>query len=199
MRRTRSIRAAASGQQRCVGFEPIAKRNCRVLILGSLPGIRSLEQGQYYALPQNAFWRILGELLDFDPDLAYGARKRRLLAARIALWDVCGSAHRLGSLDSSIQSGTIIVNDFAKFLSARRQLTLICFNGAKAADTYRRKVLPDLPNDLQGIPGVTLPSTSSAHAGMNYARKLALWAIVTQAAAGMGVGHRCQSSPNADQ
>jgi TDG/mug DNA glycosylase family protein len=165
-------------QAHCTGFGPIANRGCKVLILGSLPGRRSLQQGEYYALPRNAFWRILGELCEFEPDLPYEARKKRLLGARIALWDVCGSAHRPGSLDSSIQPDSIVVNDFVNFLSGHRQLRLICFNGAKAADLYRRKVLPGLPQDLRSIPTMTLPSTSPAHAGMSYATKLRRWAAV---------------------
>jgi double-stranded uracil-DNA glycosylase len=175
---------------KCIGFGPIANRNCRVLILGSLPGRRSLEQGQYYALPRNAFWRILGDLFRFQPDADYEIRKRCLLQAGIALWDVCESAQRTGSLDASIQSDTIVVNDFAGFLSVHRELRLICFNGGRAADLYRRKVQPRLPPDLRSIPSVALPSTSPAHAGMSYGRKLERWSVV-QAAAGIRASHSC--------
>jgi hypoxanthine-DNA glycosylase len=72
-------------------FAPIEKADAKILILGSMPGEASLKAGEYYAHPRNLFWRIMGELLGFDPSLPYKERIQALKSARIALWDVLRS------------------------------------------------------------------------------------------------------------
>lgn len=158
------------------GFAPIARRDAQVLILGSLPGRESLARQQYYAHPRNAFWPIMAELCGASPDLAYGQRARRLREHHVAVWDVCHAAHRPGSLDAAIHPDTVVPNDFTRFLRSHRHIALICFNGGKAAELYRRRVLPALPAEFQDLPRVTLPSTSPAHAARSQAVKLARWA-----------------------
>lgn len=166
------------------GFPPIAGPDASVLILGTLPGQESLRQQQYYAQSRNAFWPIMGRLLGFSPALPYGERAAVLAARRVALWDVCAAAYRPGSLDASIAPASIVVNDFAGFLAAHPGIGLICFNGAKAADLYRRKVGPGLPGAVRDIPVETLPSTSPAHAGMSFETKLARWSSILLPALG---------------
>lgn len=157
------------------GFPPIAAPDAKVLVLGTLPSQVSLSKGEYYGQPRNAFWGIMGGLFGFDPGLLYEERKRRLTAAGIALWDVCEAAHRPGSLDASIDEDSMIPNDFATFLASHRQVRLIFFNGAKAADLFRRKV-PHAPGSDAKVPRLeTLPSTSAANAAMRYEEKLARW------------------------
>jgi hypoxanthine-DNA glycosylase len=151
-----------------------------MLILGSLPGKRSLELVEYYAQPRNAFWKIMGALIGASPDLPYRTRLRKLTASRIALWDVCAAARRDGSLDASIEASSIIPNRFTAFLAAHPAIGLICFNGATAAALYRRLVLPTLPAALREIRTKSLPSTSPAHAAMPYAEKLALWSAAVR-------------------
>jgi hypoxanthine-DNA glycosylase len=158
-----------------VGFPPIARADARVLVLGSLPGQVSLARQQYYAQPRNAFWKIAGELFGFDPALDYAGRQRRLVAQRVALWDVCAAAVRPGSLDARILRASVVPNDFAAFLAAHRRIRRICFNGATAASLFERLVWPTLPASLQDLPRIRLPSTSPAHAGMSHAHKLAAW------------------------
>jgi len=160
------------------GFPPIARRDARVLILGSLPGRESLARRQYYAHPRNAFWSIMGAIVGALPDLPYVERARRLRQHHVALWDVCAAAQRSGSLDTAIRHHSVVPNDFAEFLRAHPRIALICFNGAKAAELYRRLVLPTLPEKLRFIPRVTLPSTSPAHAARSQAEKLRRWAAV---------------------
>jgi hypoxanthine-DNA glycosylase len=169
------VRSPRATKERSSGFPPVARRDARVLILGSLPGVRSIQAQQYYAQPQNAFWRIMGELVGAGPELAYAARLRALTSQRIALWDVAAAAVRPGSLDSAIVQGSVEANDFGAFLAAHRRIGLICFNGAKAAELYRRLVLPGLDEPYATLPTERLPSTSPAHAGMPYARKLEAW------------------------
>ncbi|MCU0758873.1 MAG: DNA-deoxyinosine glycosylase [Steroidobacteraceae bacterium] len=157
------------------GFPPIASPGARVLVCGSLPGQTSLAMRQYYAQPRNAFWRITGELFGFDPGLGYAQRTAALAAHGVALWDVCASAVRPGSLDAGIRRDTVVVNDFAPFLLAHRHIGRLCFNGGAAFDLFERRVLPTLPASLQALTRIRLPSTSPAHAGMGYAQKLERW------------------------
>jgi hypoxanthine-DNA glycosylase len=153
----------------------VAACDAEVLILGSLPGERSIAVQQYYAQERNAFWRIMGELCGAEPQMVYPARLKRLCASGIALWDVVAAGERRGSLDSAIVTSTIAVNDFHAFFAAHARIRLICFNGRKAENLYIRRVLPMLPVEAAGIESRLLPSTSPAHAARSYEQKLALW------------------------
>ena len=161
-----------------VGFPPIVGPSARVLILGSLPGVVSLKRREYYAQPQNTFWRIMGELFGFSPELPYAARTDALIAHHVAVWDVCASAHRPGSLDSAIALESVQANDFASLYSRQIGIRLICFNGAAASHLYKRRVMPTLRADLREIPSRVLPSTSPAHASVPYKAKRSAWEIV---------------------
>jgi hypoxanthine-DNA glycosylase len=160
---------------RQTGFPPIANRDAEVLILGSFPGRRSLEAGQYYAHPMNSFWRIMGRVLGAGFDVPYAKRKRILKERHIALWDVVKAARRPGSLDVSIIGVSIEPNDFRRFFRSHPRIRLVCLNGGKAAELYRRRVLPSL---TRPIPYERLPSTSPAHAAMPFEKKLARWRVV---------------------
>lgn len=167
-----------------IGFPPIADRDARVLVLGSLPGRRSLEMRQYYAQPHNAFWRIMGALFGAGAELPYDERSARLRASGIALWDVVAAAERDGSLDTSIVGATVVVNDFASFFASHRGIELVCFNGAKAAELYRRRVLATLPPSAAEVPMRMLPSTSPAHASLRFEQKLERWAAALESVRG---------------
>lgn len=162
------------------GFPPIADAHARILILGSLPGQVSLQRQQYYAQPQNAFWKIMGRLFGAGPELPYAERAHRLVQNGIALWDVCAAAQRPGSLDAAIVHSSVVPNDLASFIETHSGVGLICFNGGKAADLYRRFALPGLPASVRAIRYETLPSTSPAHAAMPFEKKLTRWAAVLQ-------------------
>ena len=97
---------------RCEGFGPVVDAQCRVLVLGSMPGIASLEKHQYYGHPRNLFWPIMGELFGAHPSLDYSERLRHLLEHHVALWDVLKLCQRPGSLDADIVAGSEQVNDF---------------------------------------------------------------------------------------
>jgi double-stranded uracil-DNA glycosylase len=166
------------------GFPPLATPGARLLVLGSLPGRRSLEAGEYYAQPQNSFWRIMGELFDAPPTLPYAERVARLTASGVAVWDVLAQAERAGSLDAAIVRSSAITNPLGEFLAAQPHIGMIAFNGATAAALYARQVLPGLAEAIAAIPRVTLPSTSPAHAALGFAEKLARWSILRQALQG---------------
>ena len=159
-------------------FPSVEDARASVLILGSLPGGASLAAGQYYAHPQNLFWRILLDLLEAKPDLPYAARTRLLKARGIALWDVLESCVREGSLDAAIEEESIVVNDFASFYRKHPRIRRVFFNGAKAEAAYRRYVRPSV-GDV-GVPReyARLPSTSPAHAARSFAQKRDAWKVV---------------------
>jgi len=157
------------------GFPPVSAPGAEVLILGSLPGEKSIEMQQYYAQARNAFWPIMGELCGASRALVYAQRCARLRTAGVALWDVLAAGERRGSLDSAIVPSSMVVNDFAGFFAAHPEIRFISFNGSKAAELYRRCVLPALPAQLVGLESQRLPSTSPANASFSYERKLEIW------------------------
>jgi len=159
-------------KSRC--FDPIETANARVLILGTLPGVKSLEMREYYAHPQNCFWWIMGKLIGASPELTYKNRLNLLRKNRIALWDVCQAAERAGSSDANILMETIEPNDFKPFFANHPQVELICFNGQPAARLFRRKVAPSLTG-LRPIPLQVLVSTSPASARITREEKLTCW------------------------
>jgi TDG/mug DNA glycosylase family protein len=159
-------------------FPPIAKPNAETLVLGSLPGRRSLEMQQYYAHPQNAFWKLIARIFDVEPSLPYARRVKVLVGNRIALWDVLAAAERPGSLDSSIVHASVRANDFAAFFRSHPRICRVFFNGRKAEELYRRFVQPGLPAEFASIHYLSLPSTSPAHAGMPFAEKLVRWKAI---------------------
>ncbi len=162
------------------GFEALAAPNARVLILGTLPGAVSLACGQYYAKPRNVFWRIIGELDGASLELPYAERVERLVARRIAVWDVCAIAARHGSADAAIQSKTIQPNDFATFFRMHPAIELICFNGAKASALFRRHALPTLDLLLASFARWFSPRRAQRNAAMSFESKLAAWRAVFQ-------------------
>jgi double-stranded uracil-DNA glycosylase len=160
-------------------FPPVFAADALILILGSMPGRASLQAGQYYAHPHNAFWPIIETLLGISGPLGYGDRIRLLTRARIALWDVLGACIRNGSLDSSIMPSSILVNDFSIFFEAVPGIQAIFFNGSTAEREYTRRVIPRLPDRFAVLPTYRLPSTSPAMAGMTRIQKLEHWRRIT--------------------
>ena len=153
------------------GFPPVARPDARILILGSLPGERSIREQQYYAHPQNAFWRIMAAIYGIEGE--YDARTAQLCEQRIALWDVCHSSVRPGSMDADIRTDTVRVNDFAAFFAGHENIGLIAFNGRKAEQLFTRLVDPLSIESC--IERASLPSTSPAYAAMTFPDKLAAW------------------------
>jgi TDG/mug DNA glycosylase family protein len=158
------------------GFPPVIGREPTVLVLGSLPGVASLEAREYYAKPQNAFWSIMGSVCGAEPRLAYSARLNALRRAGIAVWDVLHAAERPGSLDADIVAASQQVNDIAGLLGRNPSIGLVAFNGQKAAAIFRRRVEPDLSRS--DVSFVTLPSTSPAYASLRPEAKLSRWRAV---------------------
>lgn len=152
------------------GFPPVSRPDARVLVLGSLPGKKSLLEQQYYAHPQNAFWPIMRELLGVDGD--YQERCQQLTEHGVALWDVLAASVRPGSMDADIRLGTAVANDFNSFFGQHPNIVLIACNGKKAEQLLQRFVSPGVAS----MPRVVgLPSTSPAYASMSFVSKLNVW------------------------
>lgn len=158
---------AADARKRC--FDPVVDANTRLLILGSLPGEKSLAHSQYYAHPQNKFWMLLGEVLGVElKSLPYVERLATLLAHGVGLWDVVAQAQRTGSLDSNIRARDD--NDLVALAASLPQLQTIAFNGGTAA----KLGIKVLGEHAQRYRIVNLPSSSPAYT-LAYAQKLQAW------------------------
>ena len=153
------------------GFAPVAGPATRMLVLGSLPGTRSLQDEQYYAHPQNAFWPIMEQV--FGIRGGYQDRCAQLVAHGVALWDVLASAARPGSLDANIRLSTASPNGIAAFVKQHAEIRRVVFNGKKAEQLFYRHIDTDGLNSSIELRG--LPSTSPAHAALSFPEKLAVW------------------------
>lgn len=168
---------ATRASTRVSSFPPaLGDGSLRVLILGSMPGVRSLAENRYYAHPQNYFWTLMGELFGAGPELDYARRLECLHDTGVGLWDVLKHCKRSGSLDSAIARDSEVPNDIPALIAASPQLRAIGFNGGTAWATFRRHVLPQLPAETRGrLALIPLPSTSPANAGIPRGRKLEEW------------------------
>jgi len=150
------------------GLGPIAARDARLFILGSLPGDASLAAQRYYAHPTNQFWRLLGDAIG-EPlaALDYEQRLERLAKRGVGLWDVVASAERSGSLDGAIRQAGL--NPIERLREDFPELRAIAFNGGTAARTGRK-----LLGTADGIALIDLPSSSAANT-RPFADKAATW------------------------
>jgi len=155
-------------------FPPQVGAGCRVLVLGTVPSLRSLEMRQSYAHPHNLFWRFMGELYDAGPDLPYAERIARLHAAGVGIWDVLKDCERPGSLDSSIRVESEVPNDIPGLLEDYPTIAAIVLNGGKAQQVFARRIAPGIPSDRR-IEILAMPSTSPANASISRAVKLDRW------------------------
>jgi hypoxanthine-DNA glycosylase len=162
------------------GFAPLVGRQPRLLILGSMPSEASIAAGEYYGLPRNAFWTIMGELYGAGRELDYAARVSRITQHGVAVWDVLAECQRNGSLDSAIQMRDARINDFAGFFRRHRGIRRVYFNGSKAAEIYRRRALADVQLVAPYLNHQRLPSTSPAMASLSLAEKTAAWQALLQ-------------------
>lgn len=152
-------------------FAPITSNDATILILGTMPGTKSLELNQYYGHKQNNFWKFMFTILKEDFSEDYETKKALLQKNKIALWDVLQFCERVGSLDSAIKNE--IANDFETFLKSHSNITTILFNGQKAAAFFKKYVRLQKEYRL-----ITLPSSSPANASKTFQSKLEEWKII---------------------
>lgn len=164
----------------CEGFAPVVNENSKVLILGSMPSIKSLEHQQYYAHPQNRFWPLMAKLLNYQETPAdYNDRLQMLLTHKIALWDSLCACEREGSLDSAIEKE--VPNDFTAFLKQYPQIKTICFNGGKSQQAFKKYNKNLLKNSAYTF--YAMPSTSPANARFRLEMLAEKWQIILTALA----------------
>ena len=136
-------------------FEPVFDGNSKVLILGTMPSIKSRAENFYYMHPQNLFWKVLPCILEARLPEAIGEKRKMLLDNDIALWDVLKSCEIEGSSDSTIRKPT--PNDLYEVLGKTR-IKVIFTNGKKATELYKKYC-----RQCTGIDSIYLPSTSPAN------------------------------------
>lgn len=160
----------------CTSFPPILGRRPRVLVLGSMPGVRSLAEQRYYAHPRNLFWRVMDGLCGAGPCLPYEQRVARLRARGIAVWDVLKHCERPGSLDGAIVRASEVPNEIAALLASEKSIRAVACNGGKASEAFKRHVVPQLDVDVRSrITLEAMPSTSPAYAALDVSRKVSQW------------------------
>ena len=153
---------------RIVAFPPVAREDARILILGSMPSVASLQAGFYYGHPRNAFWRILSEVFGAPLPESVGEKRSLILVNRLALWDSLTACEREGSLDSAIRQPEL--NDFGRLFAECPGIERILFNGGTANRLFARTGKAY----LEGLDWRVMPSTSPAYT-LSYERKLAQW------------------------
>lgn len=151
-------------------LEPIYDENSKILILGTLPSVKSREQQFFYAHPQNRFWKVLALLMENDVPVTIDEKKAFLLKNNIAVWDVIESCQIIGSSDSSIKD--VVPTDITKILETAN-ISKIFANGATAKKLYDKYQLKILGVEIEG-----LPSTSPANAAYSIEKLLDKWAVI---------------------
>lgn len=169
---------------RCIGLPAQATAGCRVLVLGSMPGVASLQAAQYYAHPRNRFWPLMAALTGIDATAAYAARVGALQATGVGLWDVIGQCERRGSLDTAIVRGSEVANALPELIARLPQLAAVACNGATAHAAFMRWVQPQLGARAGSLAVWSLPSTSPANAAWPLSRLQAAWQPLADVLAG---------------
>ena len=142
-------------------FTPISNPDIRILILGSMPGDKSIELNEYYGHPQNRFWKIISTITNEALPLTYQEKKHLLLKNRIGVWDVAHTASREGSLDSAIKNE--VPNDLESFIANHKNVSIIGFNGIKSETLFNKYF-----KRINGIKYLSLPSTSPANTTVGF-------------------------------
>lgn len=151
---------------------PLYDENCKILILGSFPSVKSREAMFFYGHPQNRFWKLMARLFDEEPPQSIVEKRALALRHHIAMWDTIHSCTITGSSDSSIKD--VVPNDLSVILDNSRVDHIFC-NGATSHQLYMKYIYPQTH-----IEADKLPSTSPANAAFNMDRLAAEWQIIKE-------------------
>lgn len=149
-------------------FDPISNSNTTILILGTMPGDKSLALGEYYGHPRSRFWKIISTITGNNLPLTYIDKKTLLLKSQIGIWDVAHKANRKGSLDSAIEDEE--PNDLDSFIATHKNLKVIGFNGTKSEALFDKYF-----GRKSEIKYISLPSTSPANTGIDFDNICKVW------------------------
>ena len=152
-------------------FAPFIDENSRLLILGTMPGIKSLEKQQYYAHERNAFWPLLFAIFRSPYTTDYQQKIKLLYDNNIALWDTLKYCFREGSLDSDIQMAE--PNNIDGLLKIYPKIKSIVFNGKYAEKFYKKH--QKISSEIKYL---SMPSTSPANARLSFEQKLQIWSAI---------------------
>lgn len=147
-------------------FAPVWDENCRVLILGSFPSVKSRENAFYYGHPQNRFWKVLAQVFEENVPVTIEEKKTLLLQHHIALWDVIAHCDIMGSGDSSIKNAA--TNNLQEIFE-KADIQCVLLNGQTAGKLYQKY------QKTEGIPFAILPSTSPANAAWSLQKLTDAW------------------------
>lgn len=151
-------------------FGAVIDNDSKILILGSVPSVKSVENNFYYMHPKNRFWKMLSALLGVD---LYSAdiptRKHELLSRGIALYDSVEECDISGSSDSKITN--VIPADIPHLIENTKIIRIFC-NGA-ASYSNLLKYHPTLEAIV-----TKLPSTSPANAACSLERLIEAWKVI---------------------
>ena len=150
----------------CKSFDPVFAPDAKVMIVGSMPSVKSLADAQYYAHPRNAFWPILFDIFGQMPHNDYIRKMDLIRDNRLALWDAAACCYREGSLDSNMRD--IVYNDFGRLYAQCPGIDTVLCNGGTAHTLFMKS---GFAGDRRVI---RMPSTSPAYT-MPYDKKLAVW------------------------
>lgn len=151
-------------------FEPVYNKDSKILIVGSLPSVKSRENGFYYGHPQNRFWKVIAGLHHLDVPKSIEEKEEMLLSLQIAIWDVIESCDIIGSSDSSITN--VVPMDLTKILE-HSKIERIYANGKTAAALYKK-----FSKAADNWEIMELPSTSPANAVYSLERLLIAWSVI---------------------
>ncbi len=154
-------------------FPPISNQTAEILILGSLPGEKSLAMHEYYAHPQNKFWRIIAAITNNKTPVTYREKTSLLINNRLGVWDVVRQAKRIGSLDTNIVDE--VPNNLDDFISRHKKLKVIGFNGTKSLKLYDKYF-----KRCEHIKYIHLPSSSPANARIKFDEICEKWRTLLQ-------------------
>lgn len=148
-------------------FDPVYDAESSILILGSFPSVKSRENNFFYGHPQNRFWKVMANILEWEVPTTIEEKKNMLLSNHVAVWDVIARCSIQGSSDTSIKD--VVVNDFSKILQ-NSKVERIYVNGGKAYELYHKYA-----EKVTGIKAIKLPSTSPANAAWSLERLTKMW------------------------
>lgn len=149
-------------------FPPLINDNDRILILGTMPGEKSLELQEYYGNRGNQFWRLIYSTFELPLENDYINKTAFLKEQGIAVWDVLEYCEREGSLDSKIRNEK--ANNFKRFYKEYPNLQYVLFSSRNAAAYYDKYV-----GRSENLKYDVLPSPSGANASKSFQQKLQEW------------------------